>query len=37
MLDRDLVEQAWTCECGSLNAGSRTTCGGCNNLKPIAL
>ena len=23
------VDASWTCGCGSLNAGWRTTCGGC--------
>lgn len=25
----DNVDASWTCGCGSLNAGWRTTCGGC--------
>tara|TARA_B100000780_G_scaffold11375_1_gene7808 strand:- start:1194 stop:1313 length:120 start_codon:yes stop_codon:yes gene_type:complete len=28
-----LVDKAWTCGCGSLNAHHRETCGGCNQVK----
>tara|TARA_B100000795_G_scaffold188749_1_gene143623 strand:+ start:575 stop:676 length:102 start_codon:yes stop_codon:yes gene_type:complete len=31
-MKESLVDAAWTCGCGSLNAGSRETCGGCNKL-----
>jgi hypothetical protein len=29
-----LADTAWTCGCGSMNSAYRTTCGGCNKLKP---
>jgi hypothetical protein len=27
---KSLVDIAWTCTCGALNAGSRSACGLCN-------
>lgn len=31
------VDTAWTCGCGSLNAGSRETCYDCDKLSPSVL
>ena len=30
------VDASWTCGCGSLNAGWRTTCGGCEEKEIMA-
>ena len=30
---KKLSETMWNCECGSLNAGYRTTCGMCDKPK----
>ena len=32
----DNVDASWTCGCGSLNAGWRTTCGGCEEKEIMA-
>ena len=33
MVNINLVDTAWTCECGALNAAYMLTCGNCNNNK----
>ena len=33
---KSAVDSSWTCGCGSLNAGWRTTCGGCKEREIMA-
>jgi len=32
-MNKSLVDSAWTCGCGALNAGYLTKCGKCNKEK----